>query len=163
MKEIRGKTGDAIFKALCFLLLFAALVACRLGTDSRSDESSNNRSRERSSSSSSSSSSKSDGKNEANAELCRKYDSCGCQSYDDCMSALENDPNIDKPGLRECMLSSSCQSLCAGKPDGCVSSSGQGGSQGPTRSNCAEIPCSKKSDCPSDCYGGCDGVRCYSF
>lgn len=158
MERVLTKTGHAVVKACCFLLLFAVLVACRLGGDSRSENNSNRR-RE----TSSNSSSKSKTTNEANAELCRKYDSCGCQSYDDCMSALDNDPNIDKPGLRECMLNSSCQSLCAGKPDGCTGKSGSGGTQGPTRSNCAEIPCSKNSDCPADCYGGCDGVRCYSF
>jgi hypothetical protein len=162
MKIVRKETGRAIFNAFCFLLLFAVLTACRFGPSEESNNS-NNRRRE---SGSSSSGSKSEGGNEANAELCRKYDSCGCQSYDDCMKGLENDRNIEKPGVRECMLNSSCQSLCAGKPDGCTGQSGStGAGSGGTqpRSNCAAIPCSNKSDCPTDCYGGCDGVRCYSF
>ncbi len=159
MKRVRTETGRTVLKACSFLLLFAVLVACRLGGD-RGSENSNNRNR----ATSSSSSSKSEG-NEANAKLCKKYESCGCQSYGECMRALENDPNIDMPGLRECMMNSSCQSLCAGKPDGCTSKSGSGtgaGSGGST--NCAAISCTKNSDCPTECYGGCgsSGV-CLSF
>lgn len=162
MSIVRKERFSAIFQAVCLLLLFAVLVACRFSVG---DESNNSNNRNRSSGSSSSrSSSKSEEGNEANAELCKKYDSCGCQSYDDCMRGLANDRNIETPGVRECMLNSSCQSLCAGKPDGCMGQAGGTGSgSGPQRSNCASIPCSNKSDCPTDCYGGCDGVRCYSF
>ncbi|HJU55729.1 MAG TPA: hypothetical protein VJ715_14190 [Pyrinomonadaceae bacterium] len=103
-----------------------------------------------------------------NAELCRKYDACGCQAYDDCMKAAADSPSLNKPGVRECMLKSSCESLCLGVPDACINQvgggqSGSGGAGGQQRSNCSAIRCGKNSDCPSDCYGGCDGVICYSF
>ncbi|HEX8494847.1 MAG TPA: hypothetical protein VF658_18540 [Pyrinomonadaceae bacterium] len=98
-------------------------------------------------------------------EVCRRYASCGCQSFDDCMSQIGSDPAIDQPGIGDCMLKSSCQSLCAGRPDGCPKTGTGAGNPGggQQRSNCSAIPCSKNSDCPSDCYGGCDGVICYSF
>jgi hypothetical protein len=90
-------------------------------------------------------------------EACRKYESCGCQAFAQCMEQIGNDPSIEA-GIGDCMIKSSCQSLCAGKPDGCPKTS-----TGPQKSNCSAIPCSKNSDCPSDCYGGCDGVICYAF
>lgn len=158
MKRVRKEKGNDLFKGCWFLLLCAVLVACRLGSDSETSSNNSNR-RE----SGSRSSSQSEAKSEANAELCRKYESCGCVSYASCMEQFENDPNLEKPGVRECMLNSSCESLCANDPDGCKGQSGGTGTGTGTRSNCAAISCSKNSDCPSDCYGGCDGVRCYSF
>lgn len=145
MKIYEGRTENLITKLCCLLLLFAALLACRLGGDNSSNSSTRK------------------SKDGPNAQLCRKFDSCGCQSYDDCMEKAENDQNLEKPGVRECMLNSSCDSLCAGKPDGCIGTSSGQGDTTPKRSDCSNIPCSKNSDCPSDCYGGCDGVRCYSF
>ena len=145
MKTCEGATMRLITKLCCLLLLFAALLACRLGDSSRS------RTADRKS------------ENSPNAQLCKKYDSCGCESYDDCMEKAEGEPNLEKPGVRECMLNSSCDSLCAGKPDGCTGTSNGQGDTTPKRSDCANIRCSQNSDCPSDCYGGCDGVRCYSF
>ncbi|MBD0325733.1 MAG: hypothetical protein ICV68_04845 [Pyrinomonadaceae bacterium] len=91
-------------------------------------------------------------------EACRRYESCGCQSFAQCMAEIGNDPSIEA-GIGDCMIKSSCESLCAGKPDGCPKTN----SGGPQRSNCSAIPCSKNSDCPADCYGGCDGVICYAF
>jgi hypothetical protein len=150
MEICEDRTKRLVIKLCYLLLLLSVLLACRLGGDNSSRRSS---------------SSDRKSKDGPNAELCRKYDSCGCQSYDQCMEKAEGEPNLEKPGVRECMLNSSCESLCAGKPDGCTggSSSGQGGDTTPRRSDCANIQCSKNSDCPSDCYGGCDGVRCYSF
>jgi hypothetical protein len=100
-----------------------------------------------------------------NAEVCRKYDSCGCQKYDECMAALENDAYIDGPGVRECLLKSSCASLCANRADGCSGTNGAGNpSTAPRQTNCAAIPCGKNSDCPTECYGGCGDFRvCLSF
>jgi len=154
MKSARAETAPGVIKACLLLLLFAVLIACRLGAG----DDSGNRKR------SGSNGSKSEAKSEANSELCRKYESCGCISYEDCMRGFENDTNLEKPGVRECMLNSSCESLCANDPDGCKGQQQQNGTGGgASRSNCSAISCSKNSDCPSDCYGGCDGVRCYSF
>src|SRR5215213_3836708 len=135
----------------CFLLMMmACLLACRLSGGGADDNGGN---------------SAQDDSDSPNVQLCKKYDSCGCQSYKDCIAAAKNSPALEKPGVRECMLASSCESLCAGKPDACMGqSAGEGGSSTtPQKSNCSAISCSKNSDCPSDCYGGCDGVRCYSF
>jgi hypothetical protein len=143
------KTGADRAKFCCLLLLTLALAACKPGANAGNERASAGGA----------------GGNEVNSELCRKYDSCGCQSYADCMKGAAESPALDKPGIRECMLKSSCESLCLGVPDGCVNQgggqSGSGGTGG--RSNCAAIRCSKNSDCPSDCYGGCDGTICYSF
>jgi hypothetical protein len=142
MKNCEGRTKSLIMKLCCLLLFFAALLACKLGDSARTRKSENG----------------------PNAQLCKKFESCGCQSYDDCMAQAEKSDALEKPGVRECMLNSSCSSLCAGKPDGCTggASSGQGDTT-PKRSDCSRIRCSRDSDCPSDCYGGCDGVICYSF
>jgi hypothetical protein len=149
MKANECGTNHVVTKLCFLLLLLVVLLACRLGGDNRSSRSS---------------SSERKSKDGPNAQLCKKFDSCGCQSYDDCMEKAEGDPNLEKPGVRECMLNSSCDSLCAGKPDGCTgTSSSRQGDTTPRRSDCANIQCSQNSDCPSDCYGGCDGVRCYSF
>ena len=93
-------------------------------------------------------------------KICKKYAACGCQSYESCMRDLKNDPTPDEPGILECILASSCKSLCAGKPDCGGSRSGR--SQ-PKRSNCSQVRCSRDSDCPGDCHGGCSEGRCYSF
>ena len=134
----------------CFLLLSLALMACQKGTDANSTANAEGAG------------------DAANAELCRKYEACGCQKFAQCMEQAANSPELQKPGVRECMLKSSCQSLCAGHPDACIN--GTGGQQGagtspgqPQRSDCSHIRCSQNTDCPSDCYGGCDGVICYSF
>lgn len=138
-----------MFKRLCcLLLLLMALLACRLSADNENESATQS------------------AKDEANAELCKKYDSCGCVSYKACLESSRKDTNLDKPGVRACMLASSCESLCDAKPDGCIggrAASEGGGAAAPQRSDCSSVSCSKNSDCPSDCYGGCDGVRCYSF
>jgi hypothetical protein len=147
MNTFEDRTKGLITKLCCLLLLLAVVLACRLGDSSRRSSSPERKS-----------------ENSPNAQLCKKYDSCGCESYDDCIEKAEGEQSLEKPGVRECMLNSSCDSLCAGKPDGCIggTSTGQGDTT-PKRSDCANIRCSQNSDCPSDCYGGCDGVRCYSF
>ena len=143
--------GRARAKFCCLLLLLLALAACKPGANKGG------------------ASTEGAGGGEVNAELCRKYESCGCESYEDCMRNSARAADLDKPGVRECMLKSSCESLCLGFPDACFKEGG-GGQPAPggtgggrQRSNCAAIRCSKNSDCPSDCYGGCDGVICYSF
>lgn len=93
-------------------------------------------------------------------KICKKYAACRCQSYESCMRDLENDPTPDEPGILECILKSSCKSLCAGKPD-CGGNRPR--SNQPKRSNCSQIRCSRDSDCPKDCSGGCSEGRCYSF
>ena len=142
-------------KFCLFLLMCLALAACKPGANAGRDQAS---------------AGGVGGDGEVNSELCRKYDACGCESYEDCMKNAAKAPDLDKPGIRECMLKSSCESLCLGFPDGCVKQGGGAqpgaggtGGGGQQRSNCAAIKCSKNSDCPSDCYGGCDGVICYSF
>ncbi len=145
MRKRKVYMRSLLAKLCCFSLILAALLACRL--TSNSDDKSSTRS----------------GKDGPNVELCKKYESCGCQSYDECIAQAEKSEDLNKPGVRECMLKSSCDSLCAGKPDGCGGNSGSKGSTMPERSNCAAISCSRDSDCPSDCYGGCNGVICLSF
>lgn len=143
--------------ACCLLLLLGVLVACNISTNDNGNRSPSNRANDNSGSTSASN------QDSPNAEVCRKYESCGCAVYDKCIETLENSSDIDKPGVRECMLASSCESLCAGDPDACKRGSNGGSTTAPQKSNCAAISCSKNSDCPADCYGGCDGVRCYSF
>lgn len=92
-------------------------------------------------------------------EICKRYESCDCQTYESCLTDLENDSTPDEPGILECILASSCESLCAGKPDGCPNRK----SEAPQRSNCSQIRCSKDSDCPGDCHGGCSEGVCYMF
>ena len=93
-------------------------------------------------------------------KICKKYAACRCQTYKSCMEDLKDNPVPDEPGVLECIMKSSCKSLCAGKPD-C------GGSRAkktpPKKSNCSQIRCSRDSDCPGDCHGGCSDGRCYSF
>lgn len=91
--------------------------------------------------------------------ICKRYESCDCQTYESCMSDLKNDTTPDEPGILQCVLNSSCESLCAGKPDGCPNRK----REVPNRSNCSQIRCSKDSDCPGDCHGGCSGGVCYMF
>jgi hypothetical protein len=132
----------------CLLLLCVVLLACRLSGEVNDNGGGTSDA----------------AKDEANAQLCQKYDSCGCASYKACIETSRKTKSLDEPGVRECMLASSCQSLCDAKPDGCTGGSAAGGgTAAPKRSDCSSVSCSKDSDCPSDCYGGCDGVRCYSF
>ena len=139
---MKREAGRWVAKFCLLLLPCLALCACKPGADAG-------------------------GGGAANEELCRKYAACGCEPFADCMKNAARAPDLDKPGVRECMLRSSCESLCRGVPDGCVKEGGGGGQPGAggggTRSNCTAIRCSQNSDCPSDCYGGCDGVICYSF
>ena len=161
MKQNHSASKMLLINLCCCLFMSLCLGGCGNNANVRSTD---NRSatRETSDDGSAPATQQSTGRN---SELCRKVDSCGCQTYEQCMAAFENDPYIDQEGVRECMVKSSCQSLCAGKPDGCPGVNRGAGNPGTDsrRSNCAAIPCSKSSDCPSDCYGGCDGVICYSF
>lgn len=141
-------SGKRRSKFCCFLVLGLILMACQQGG------------------SNSTASPQGEG-DSTNVELCRKYEACGCEKFTKCMQEAASAPDLQKPGVRECMLKSSCQSLCAGHPDGCLSNPG-GGSQGagtaPRQTNCAGIPCSKNSDCPVGCTGGCgDMGYCLSF
>jgi hypothetical protein len=137
-------------KFYCFLLLGVALMACSQGGGPNNVASS-----------------RGGDEDSAYAELCKKYEACGCEQFAQCMKEAANSPELQKPEVRECMLKSSCQSLCAGHPDGCVADSGGGPGGGTTSGskepNCAAIPCSKNSDCPVGCYGGCGGGVCLSF
>lgn len=92
-------------------------------------------------------------------KICKRYESCGCQSYESCMEQLKDDPTPDEPGILECIMKSSCKSLCAGKPD----CGGERPGAAPKRSNCSQIRCRRDADCPGDCHGGCSEGRCYSF
>jgi hypothetical protein len=163
-------------KLCCCLLLAVALAGCgnnenasRTDNRSRSSDSSSSQdnsastSQETSDDGSAPSTQTSAGPND---EVCRKYDSCGCQKYDQCMAELENSTAINEPGNRECLLKSSCQSLCAGSADGCRGPSTGAGNPGgaPPRTNCAAIHCGSNSDCPTECYGRCGDFRvCLSF
>lgn len=181
MNERHGALKRLLVRVCCCFFLSVALAGCANNANvSRTDNRSSTDNRSTSSSSGSQDNSASttretsdDGSAPAtqasggrNAEVCRKYDSCGCQKYDDCMADLENSASIDKPGVRECLLKSSCQSLCAGSADGCSDTNTGAGNPStvPQRTNCAALYCSKNSDCPTECYGGCGPSRvCLSF
>jgi hypothetical protein len=172
MKQRRSVSQVFLVRLCCWLLLPVMLSGCEnkgnvSSTDNRSSSSSGSRVEDNGGASSqtasddggSSSSQQSAGSKAE--EVCRKYDSCGCQKFEQCIAEIGNDPSIAQAGIGDCMLKSSCQSLCSGHPDGCPKTNTAGGS--PPKSNCSAISCSKNSDCPSDCFGGCDGVICYAF
>jgi len=146
---MKGASKKALAMFICFFSLGLALVACKPPGNTANGSSAS-------------------AANSGVEQLCRKIEACGCGSYADCMSQVPNSPSLKDPAVVECMLKSSCESLCAAKPDACFGTpggtTGGGTSPGqPGRSNCSQIRCSRNSDCPSDCYGGCDGVICYSF
>lgn len=93
--------------------------------------------------------------------VCEKYDSCGCQTYEQCMGEAEKS-NYPAEVL-ECILKSSCESLCAGKPDACPSADSNPQAGGPERPPCPQIKCTKNGDCPGGCYGGCVDGHCLLF
>ena len=161
------KTAKKAQITLCgFFLLSLALISCQPSGNTSNSQSAATPAGTAGRSTGTSSGDEATAKDNLYSELCRKYDSCGCQKYDDCMAQAANSPALEDATLRACMTKSSCASLCAGRPDGCLSQ-GSGGGGGPStgqqRSNCAAIPCSKDSDCPSDCYGRCNGTICLSF
>lgn len=94
-------------------------------------------------------------------KVCKKYESCGCQSYEKCMQDAEEGNFSDE--TLECILKSSCKSLCAGNPDGCAGSGNNPGTGEPEKPHCPQIKCNKNSDCPMGCYGGCSGGHCLLF
>jgi hypothetical protein len=126
------------------------------GVDSRSDQTESNERKEDSDSPRLETNGDSDN---PRVEICKRYESCGCQSYESCMQQLENDTTPEEPGVKECIAASTCESLCAGKPDGCPNRR----SQVPETPNCSGITCSRDSDCPGACHGGCSDGRCYLF
>lgn len=137
----------------CFLVFGLALMSCRPGAGSGSFNTAS-----------------SEGVGDvANAELCKKYEACGCQQFEQCMRDAANTPELQKPEVRECLMKSSCPSLCAGHPDACFANSGpqdagtSGPGQVPQKPGCAQIHCTSKSDCPTECYGGCGMGVCLSF
>ena len=162
--------GKSWIKFCALLLLGLILMACQKSGNSNSAASS-----QKGGDSESTTSARDEG-DAANAELCKKIEACGCEKFTQCMQEAASTAELQKPGVRECMLKSSCQSLCAGRPDGCLSESG-GGSQDaetapepipqtaptPQQLNCGRIRCSRNSDCPAGCSGGCGMGYCLSF
>ncbi len=94
-------------------------------------------------------------------KVCRKYDSCGSQSFDDCMAEAEN-VNYDDE-VYECMLRSSCKSLALGQPDACAGDGNAPPVYQQKQAACPQIKCSKNADCPGTCYGGCKNGICLLF
>ncbi|MBA2731783.1 MAG: hypothetical protein H0U54_02705 [Acidobacteria bacterium] len=94
-------------------------------------------------------------------KVCEKYAACGCQDYEKCIEETGNLKYSDR--AYECVLKSSCESLCAGKPDGCsgAESIPQGGV--PQTPDCSRIRCTSNNDCPGGCYGGCSDGYCLLF
>lgn len=170
MKRRHGRVKMLLVRLCCCLLLSGAFAGCGnnanvSSTDNRSSSTSTD-GRTQNNGGATSQQANDDGSAPATQqsagsmaeEICRKYDSCGCQPFAQCMEQIGNDPSIERAGRGDCLLKSSCQSLCANSPDGCAKTD-----TGPQKSNCSAISCSKNSDCPADCYGGCDGVICYAF
>ena len=94
-------------------------------------------------------------------KVCEKYASCGCQEYEKCMAETGNSTYSDR--TYECVLKSSCESLCAGKPDGCSSAESTPPAGAPETPGCSRIRCSNNNDCPGGCYGGCSDGYCLLF
>jgi hypothetical protein len=160
----KPNSNRKILQAVIYLaLLFLLIASCSFGDKNKKGDGKSQQNSGRAQSENKPATDTSDEQRESdgpNAALCKKYDECGCQAYDDCIAGLKGDQNIDKPGVRDCLMLSSCQSLCANQPDGCKGGGNSGTQQ---RSNCAAIRCSRNSDCPSDCYGGCKEGLCYMF
>lgn len=94
-------------------------------------------------------------------KVCKKLESCGCQDYEECMADAED---LDYPdAVWECMLKSSCESLCAEKPDGCKKSGDNPKTTAPDVPDCSRTRCSKNGDCPGGCHGGCIDGYCSLF
>ena len=93
--------------------------------------------------------------------VCKKYASCGCQEYEKCLAEAEKANYPDE--VLECILKSSCESLCAGKPDACSGAENNPTAGAPETPSCPQIRCSKNSDCPGGCYGGCSDGHCLLF
>lgn len=101
------------------------------------------------------------GSDDLKKKVCKKYDECGCQDYEDCVAEAEDLHYED--AVWECMLNSSCESLCAGKPDACPGVGNNTVTTVPETPNCSGIVCTRNSDCPGSCHGGCSEGRCYLF
>jgi hypothetical protein len=94
-------------------------------------------------------------------KACEKYATCGCQEYEKCMEEIGNLNYSDK--AYECVLKSSCESLCSGKPDGCSSAESPPLGSVPQTPDCSRIRCTSNNDCPGGCYGGCSDGYCLLF
>ncbi len=103
----------------------------------------------------------SSGTDDLKKKVCKKFDSCGCQDYDDCMAELEENDFSDE--VLQCLLKSSCKSLCAGDPDGCKKSGDTPKTKAPDVPSCSRISCTKNGDCPGGCTGGCIDGYCSLF
>lgn len=182
MNKIQNKLQKYQVKLLVFALLFLSITAC-LVRQSKDGSEARNRPESRSEKSETTekkdtgdieklktqSKSKNTEKSALSStddlkkEVCKKYDECGSQDYDECMKQAENLYYEDE--VWACMLDSSCESLSAGKPDACIK--GENNPQTtdtmPKRSDCYGTTCSRNSDCPGDCYGGCKEGHCYMF
>lgn len=93
--------------------------------------------------------------------VCKKYDGCGCQPYDECVEVSQTEPtrsSLAMPGVRDCLVSSTCESLCAGKPSACTGGAGGGGGGG--GGSCGDITCSETAGGNQPCVdAGCGS--CY--
>lgn len=94
-------------------------------------------------------------------QVCRKYDECGSQDYEECVEQAEDLYYDDE--VWACMLDSSCESLRAGKPDACMKSKNSQVTTAPDVPDCYGTTCTRNSDCPGGCHGGCSEGRCYLF
>ena len=94
-------------------------------------------------------------------QVCRKYDECGSQDYEECMEEAADLYYEDE--VWACMLNSSCESLRAGKPDACMKSNNSQVTTAPDVPDCSGTTCTRNSDCPGGCHGGCSEGRCYLF
>jgi hypothetical protein len=94
-------------------------------------------------------------------QVCRKYDECGSQDYEECIEQAADLYYDDE--VWACMLDSSCESLREGKPDACMKAKNNQGTVVPDVPNCYGTTCTRNSDCPGGCHGGCSEGRCYLF
>lgn len=94
-------------------------------------------------------------------QVCRKYDECGSQDYEECMEQAANLYYGDE--VWACMLDSSCESLREGKPDACLKTQNNQPTVVPDVPDCYGTTCTRNSDCPGGCHGGCSEGRCYLF
>ncbi|HSK73724.1 MAG TPA: hypothetical protein VK892_18650, partial [Pyrinomonadaceae bacterium] len=125
MKNNKSEWQKQTVKLSGFLLLFFIALACNLSqnfdkSESKKPETTGKETRgiekiEAPPKSKKGENSAVSGSHDLKKKVCKKYSECGCQDYEDCLAEAEDLHYED--AVWECMLNSSCESLCAGKPD----------------------------------------------
>ena len=180
MNKIQNKLQKFQVKLLVFTLLFLLITACfvrqskdeskvenkpeKSETTGKKDTGSIEKLKEQSKPKEVEKSAVSSSSDDWKKKVCKKYDECGCQDYEECLEEAADLYYEDE--VWACMLKSSCESLCAGKPDVCINGENNPGTTAPNVPqvpNCYATTCTRDSDCPGGCSGGCSEGHCYLF